>query len=430
MAFSPEKLAYMQAHIDDSRVPEIHWVYSVPIVAAVISTSLRLWAKKAGRNGITLDDYLIIFATICLIGECASGLGYGPPYGMGRHVIAVAPHDLTMVRKGDYVFSHFYDIALVTVKLGILAFYYRIFVVPLFRKLVLVTAAFVLVWGIGITVALAVVCRPIEAYWDSNVVGKCLNLVTFTYFTNISNLVTDVWIFLMPIPVIWHLQLQLRKKLLLSFIFSIGLATCIVSSVRLTVVLGHGDPDFTWSYVPLGAYSVFEPLGGILCTNLPIIWHMWRKRRPILPGSSTFTSLPKPSTPTPGSGLGKSRRSRMARSLGLSGIDATGTDSQSRTILGKGEEEQEENRWAPTAPMDDIEALKGGRSLVPTQFWNKVERGHSNTSNEMTEASSSSGAIRIGSEVTVENAEKTNGLAKGRRSGSGMKKTTWQVRKK
>jgi len=65
-AFTPERLAYLQEHINDSRVAEIHWVYSVPIVAATISTSLRLWAKRAGRNGITLDDYLIVFATVRL----------------------------------------------------------------------------------------------------------------------------------------------------------------------------------------------------------------------------------------------------------------------------------------------------------------------------------------------------------------------------
>lgn len=126
--------------------------------------------------------------------------------------------------QGDYVFSHFYDIALVSVKLGILAFYYRVFAVPLFRKFVLVTAAFVIAWGIGITVTLALACRPIEAFWDADVKGKCLELVTFTYFTNISNLITDIWIFLMPIPVIWHLQLQTKKKLMLCLIFSIGLA--------------------------------------------------------------------------------------------------------------------------------------------------------------------------------------------------------------
>lgn len=63
-AFTPEELAYMEAHRDESRVTEIHWVYSVPIALATVSTGLRLWAKRAGRNGITLDDYLIVFATV------------------------------------------------------------------------------------------------------------------------------------------------------------------------------------------------------------------------------------------------------------------------------------------------------------------------------------------------------------------------------
>jgi hypothetical protein len=137
---------------------------------------------------------------------------------MGRHVIVVSQYDQMMVRKGDY------DLALVSVKLGILAFYYRVFVHPVFRSVVLATAAFVVAWGIGITVTLFLACRPLNAYWDASVTGQCLTMVTFTYFTNISNLVTDIWIFLMPAPVIWHLQLQTKKKWLLSFIFGIGLA--------------------------------------------------------------------------------------------------------------------------------------------------------------------------------------------------------------
>lgn len=108
------------------------------------------------------------------------------------------------------------------------------------------------------------------------------------------------------------------------------LRTCVVSSLRLTVVLGHGNPDFTWYYVPLGAYSVFEPLGGILCTNLPIIWHMWRKRKGGLP---QYNSASKPTfsdghTPTIGS---TSRRSRLAIALGLTSHDRTQNGSRLQT---------------------------------------------------------------------------------------------------
>lgn len=60
--FTPAELATMRK--SDSRVTEIHWVYSVPIVAAVVSTGLRLYSKHHGRNGIHLDDYLIVIATV------------------------------------------------------------------------------------------------------------------------------------------------------------------------------------------------------------------------------------------------------------------------------------------------------------------------------------------------------------------------------
>ncbi|PSN67789.1 hypothetical protein BS50DRAFT_348795 [Corynespora cassiicola Philippines] len=418
-AFTPEKLAYMEANRDASRLDEVYWIYSVPLVASTISTALRLWAKRAGRNGITLDDYLIVIATACLIGQCSTSLIIGPPNGIGRHVIVVSEESQRKIRQGDYIFSHFYDFALVFVKLGILAFYHRIFAIPLFRKIVWATAAFIIAWGIGITVTLALACRPIQAFWDARVQGECLHLVTFTYFTNISNLITDIWIFLMPIPVIWHLQLQTKRKLMLSLIFCIGLATCVVSSMRLTVVFGHGDPDFTWYYVPLGAYSAFEPLGGILCTNLPIIWHMVRRRKPLLPGSSAFKSHPS-STATPGSG--SSRRSRFARSIGLSHLDNTVTDSRGRTVTGP---EEENHAWMriPTSTTSDTELQKTSEdSLNPgrAQFYNKVERVHTEA-HEMQDTDHSEAATSPPKRQSFGPAPPTP---------QGLKKNVWEVRKK
>jgi len=356
--FTPAELAAM--HESDSRVTEIHWVYSVPIAASIISTGLRLYAKRRGRNGIHLDDYLIVIATICLIGQCASGLGFGPPHGMGRHVIYVSEYDRMMVRKGDFVFSNFYDLALVFVKLSILAFYWRVFVHPLFRKIICATAAFVIAWGIGITVTLFLVCRPLQAYWDFTVNAKCFTIVPFVYFTNISNLITDIWIFLMPVPSIWHLQLQTKKKLLLSLIFCIGLATCVVSSIRLTVVLGRGNPDFTWYYVPLGAYSVFEPLGGILCTNLPIVWHIFRKRKPGLPhyNSSSKPTSSSGRTPTIGS---TSRRGRLALALGLTTHDRTQNGSRLQT-----------NTDTTRGPWDELDSMDHIAPPDP-KVWTAIE---------------------------------------------------------
>lgn len=109
------------------------------------------------------------------------------------------------------------------VKLSILAFYHRVFVTPAFRRVVQATLVFIALWILTITVVLSLQCRPIARFWDPTVDGKCFNLVAFSYFTNITNLVTDLWIFCLPIPVIWGLQVYKTKKLGLCCVFLIGL---------------------------------------------------------------------------------------------------------------------------------------------------------------------------------------------------------------
>ena len=109
------------------------------------------------------------------------------------------------------------------IKLSILTFYYRVFITPAFRRVVLVTITFIALWVLTITVVLALECRPIAKFWNPLLPGKCFNLVAFSYFTNISNLVTDLWIFLLPLPVIWGLHISNHQRLGLCGVFLIGL---------------------------------------------------------------------------------------------------------------------------------------------------------------------------------------------------------------
>lgn len=167
--------------------------------------------------------------------------------------------------------------------------------------------------------------------------------------------------------------------------------TCVVSSIRLTVVLGRGSADFTWYYVPLGAYSVFEPLGGILCTNLPIIWHMFRKRKGMVMNASAFKTHDSNSNSTPTVG---SRRQRFAIALGITTRDRTQNDSGNRTMLGADTGAGGAGDWQR---LESMESQKPDPSI-----WTTVERVDT-------------GGLEEGpSEVQLK---------------PGMKKTVWNVRK-
>ncbi|KAL3455772.1 hypothetical protein BJX64DRAFT_294731 [Aspergillus heterothallicus] len=260
-------------YLAQSKVLDLNVCYSIPIALEVLSTALRLWAElRPGRDGLACDDILMIWATTVSVALCISGLVYGPPHGMGRHIDVVTEQDVKTFMMGDYIFSHFYNAAIASTKLSVLALYYRIFPKTTFRCLLILTATFVVLWLLTMELVLGFQCRPIARFWDSDIPGACFDLVAFSYFTNITNLITDLWIFALPIPIICGLQVSRNKKVGLSLLFSIGLATCAVSAARLSVVVSQGSPDFTYEGVSLGILSVWEPLGGILCANLPICY--------------------------------------------------------------------------------------------------------------------------------------------------------------
>ncbi|PHH65380.1 hypothetical protein CDD81_2484 [Ophiocordyceps australis] len=260
-------------YLAESQATLLNVFYSIPIPLELFTTAFRLYAKlhQTRDSHLAFDDYFMIFATIVAVAECITGLVYGAPYGLGRHIEAVSEHDLRMYLMGDYIFSHFYDVAIGCTKLSVLALYYRIFVTKSFRRLIIGVAIYVCLWLVAMEVVLGFGCRPIQAWWEA-APGRCVNKVSFTYFTNVTNLVTDLFIFVMPIPMILKLHTTRNNKISLCFLFSIGLGTCAISAARLSFVFGVGSKDMTWWVASLGILSAWEPCGGILCANLPVIY--------------------------------------------------------------------------------------------------------------------------------------------------------------
>ncbi|KAI1347774.1 hypothetical protein F5Y01DRAFT_329197 [Xylaria sp. FL0043] len=269
-------MTYSAEYLAQDRRALVNAFYALPIPLEIITTVYRLIVKASPRSDGKLgyDDYLIVWATITAVAECIAGLVYGPPHGLGRHIQALKPGSISLYLKGDYIFSHFYDFAIASTKLSILALYHRIFVTTKIRVVIWITAALVLGWLVEMEVVLGLGCRPIQGWWDQDVAktAKCVDKVAFTYSTNILNLIFDLWIFSMPIPIIMKLQVNRSKRIALCCLFSIGLGVCGLSIARLTVIFSTGSDDITWYEIPFGILSALEPCGAILCANLPIIY--------------------------------------------------------------------------------------------------------------------------------------------------------------
>lgn len=110
-------------------------------------------------------------------------------------------------------------------KVSILLFYLRIFPEKGFRKAVFVTMAACIGYGIAFVLVSVFQCRPIKyawLQWDDEHEGTCNNINAQGWSSAALNVILDVIVIILPMPQLWQLQLNKRKKFLLLLMFSVG----------------------------------------------------------------------------------------------------------------------------------------------------------------------------------------------------------------
>lgn len=117
-----------------------------------------------------------------------------------------------------------YYCCIACVKLSVLAFYRRVFPVNTLRITSYALAGVIAIWWITVVLISILACTPISFNWDrTQPGGHCLDPRIFVIAISIPNIVTDITILLLPLPVIWRLQLHFKKKIAVSAIFSLGI---------------------------------------------------------------------------------------------------------------------------------------------------------------------------------------------------------------
>jgi len=66
-------------------------------------------------------------------------------------------------------------------------------------------------------------CQPMERAWNPTVQGTCLQLEITPYTTAVFNIISDIYILLLPLPTIWTLNMKTNRKLRLTAVFSMGI---------------------------------------------------------------------------------------------------------------------------------------------------------------------------------------------------------------
>jgi Fungal rhodopsin domain len=110
-------------------------------------------------------------------------------------------------------------------------------------------------WAIAAFTSNILQCTPVSFQWDKQQKGHCIpNALILIGMTNgVLSFVGDLVILALPVPMIWSLQIDIRRKIALNAIFLIGGFVCLTSIFRFVALAHINVKDITCksTYVPL-----------------------------------------------------------------------------------------------------------------------------------------------------------------------------------
>ena len=136
-----------------------------------------------------------------------------------------------MVHQAHIAGQSLWAVAVTCIRASVVALYIRIFRTRSFRVTCYIVHCINVVFFVTAILAACLLCRPIARYWDLSVRGTCGDEVSTDLYLGIVNLLLDILIVILPMPVLWGLQMAVNKKVMLSGMFGLGLVYALAEEL-------------------------------------------------------------------------------------------------------------------------------------------------------------------------------------------------------
>ncbi|MCJ1469122.1 hypothetical protein MMC07_007755 [Pseudocyphellaria aurata] len=284
--------------------------------------------RFAHKTPASWDDWLIVPAmllTVALGGVMIWGewlslvVGFSPilvflgvvDNGLGRSTPTSKTLDAEN-QKVEYIFLCLELLGFGLVKLSVIFFCRRIFCDVFKNNFDMITKfliTLVIIWSVGFTFAMIFECGT--SFWAlfstaENLVKNCAKTLKLAEAFVISDVITDLMILCLPLPMVWRLQMSTRRKISATGVFLLGSFATAASIARMIVYLkyvysAYPPPDRDLTITELLFWSLIELGIGVLAACLPTLRLLFTNTSLSSPSLNTFLSPFSPHTSLSGS---------------------------------------------------------------------------------------------------------------------------------
>ncbi|KAI2641467.1 hypothetical protein GGS26DRAFT_5075 [Hypomontagnella submonticulosa] len=267
--------------------PKDHTQVNILLIVATILTcisailvTIRIWIRFIVMKKAGMDDYMAIGGMIFIISYLAI-MFVGKTYGMGSPMGSLVPSEMVSLLQIVFAIEIIYYAIITCVKSSIVFMYDRFAVSTTFKNLCIGTNILLLAFFIVCIGVVIGQCRPLAKAWDITRLepGSCIESTAFFYFTSIFGIVIDVWIILIPLPTLKHLQISTQNRRVLYGVFGAGGLATAFSCARLYSIHTYTTAtDPFRDSILVNVWSVVEVNVAIWCASAPSLKPLFSPR--------------------------------------------------------------------------------------------------------------------------------------------------------
>jgi len=185
--------------------------------------------------------------------------------------------EYTAYERGYDIGMFSYPLAILSIKVALLLFYHQLSTWLPLRWSIYITGFICFGNAMAALFTWVFQCN-FPNLWDHTAdpnLSCPLNQIPIVESTGAISVATDVIIWLIPMPMVWQLQLNIRERLLAIATFGVGLVACVGSILRLIAVkdyLAFGTTNSgNDSRQPINAWAIVEMNLALICACVPAL---------------------------------------------------------------------------------------------------------------------------------------------------------------
>ncbi|RVD83354.1 uncharacterized protein DFL_007745 [Arthrobotrys flagrans] len=266
-------LADLVPHLPHPKnIPIIVPLFSVFTVMTSLAVGLRLWSRHKVAGGIRSFDWLALVGFVLTIIYGAVSVYHSKISGTYQAYYDRTWDQMKEGYKVYLVLTIIYPFIMGLIKISLLLFYYRVATLNYVQWAVYGTGSITIANSVAAIFTHCLSYRPID-YWNHffEHPDKVNPRIPMLVFGSVY-ILTDVAIWIIPMPMVFQLQLYPREKIIAVITFSLGAVACVASGFRLWAIDEFQNySSKASSALMIDAWTIIELNLTLICASAPAI---------------------------------------------------------------------------------------------------------------------------------------------------------------